>query len=180
MAKKNCCLCGDGPLGFMAKADKVKGIKQTITKKGLGDKLLEFFEDKNDDDEVCLYCFGIMNDGNQSVDGKYQSLQARAGFIEHATESSAEQKERAGQLAKKTPEYKAQWHKDGIIQFKNERIAILQRMWGAQVQFIVAFDEVTKEGYRLMAIDEGKTANAGGFSGGANAYFYFQKMEYVK
>ena len=72
-------------------------------------------------------------------------MQARAGFIEHATESSAEQKERAGQLAKKTPEYKAQWHKDGIIQFKNERIAILQRMWGAQVQFIVAFDEVTRE-----------------------------------
>ena len=40
---------------------------------------------------------------------------------------------------------------------------------------------ITKEGYRLMAIDEGKTIQGGaGFSGGLNAYYYFQKMEYVK
>ena len=39
---------------------------------------------------------------------------------------------------------------------------------------------LTKEGYRLMAIDEGKTGTGGGLSGGVNAYFYFQKMKYVK
>jgi len=55
-------------------------------------------------------------------------------------------------------------------------------MWGSQVQFIVAFDDLTKEGYRLMAIDEGKEGGqaSGGFTGGVNAYFYFQKMEYVR
>jgi len=73
-----------------------------------------------------------------------------------------------------------QWDKNGIIQFKNERMAILQRRWGAQVQFIVAMDEITKEGYRLMAIDEGKEGSGGGFTGGVNAYFYFQKMEFVR
>ena len=53
-------------------------------------------------------------------------------------------------------------------------------MWGQQVQFIVAFDQVTREGFRLMAIDEGKEASAGGFSGGTSSYYYFQKMDYVR
>jgi hypothetical protein len=75
---------------------------------------------------------------------------------------------------------KAQWNKNGIIQFKDEAIAILERRWGSQVQFIVACSQVTKEGYRLMAIDEGKEGSSGGFSGGVNAYFYFQKMDFVR
>ncbi len=76
-------------------------------------------------------------------------------------------------------QYKSQWEKDDVIQFKNERMAILQRMWGKQVQFVIAYDLVTKEGYRLMAIDEGQEAG-GTFRGGSNAYFYFQKMEFIR
>ena len=51
-----------------------------------------------------------------------------------------------------------------------------------QVEFIIAFDDLTEEGYRLMAIDEGKSGgdSSGGFTGGVNAYFYFQNMKYVK
>lgn len=77
---------------------------------------------------------------------------------------------------------KAQWNKNGVVQYKDENIAILQRMWGSQVQFIVACSQVTSEGYRLMAIDEGKEGgqSSGGFTGGVNAYFYFQKMDYVR
>ena len=75
---------------------------------------------------------------------------------------------------------KAKWNKNGVIQFKDEYVAILQRTWGAQVQFIIAYSQLTHEGYRLMAIDEGKTGNTGGFGGGVNAYFYFQKMDYVR
>ncbi len=82
-------------------------------------------------------------------------------------------------LNKRVAEYKKIWNKRGIVQFKNERIAILQRAWGEQVQFIAAFDDLTKEGYRLMAIDEGKTTGDG-FSGGVNSYYYFQKKEFVK
>jgi hypothetical protein len=80
----------------------------------------------------------------------------------------------------KHDEFKSQWDKNGIVQFKNDRVAILKRMVGQQVQFIVAYDKVTEEGYRLMAIDEGITAQGSGFSGGASAYFYFQKMDYVR
>ena len=75
---------------------------------------------------------------------------------------------------------KANWGKNGVVQYKDEGLVILQRMWGQQVQFIVACAQITKEGYRLMAIDEGKEGSSGGFSGGVNAYFYFQKMDYVR
>ncbi len=78
--------------------------------------------------------------------------------------------------------FKREWNKNGVVQFKNERIAILQRMWGQQVQFIVAFDNLTKEGYRCIAHDEGKEGGqaSGGFTGGVNSYFYFQKMDFVR
>jgi len=78
-------------------------------------------------------------------------------------------------------DYKKDWNKRGIIQFKNERIAILQRVWGEQVEFIIAFDDLTKEGYRCIAHDEGKEGGSGlGATGGINSYFYFQKMEFVR
>jgi len=83
-------------------------------------------------------------------------------------------------LVTKHDQTKDQWDKNGVVQFKDEGIAILQRMWGSQVQFIVACSQITKEGYRLMAIDEGKEGSSGGFSGGVNAYFYFQKMDFVR
>jgi len=83
-------------------------------------------------------------------------------------------------LVTKHDQIKSQWDKNGIVQFKDEGLAILQRKWGSQVQFIIACSQVTKEGYRLMAIDEGKEGSSGGFSGGVNAYFYFQKMDFVR
>jgi len=89
-------------------------------------------------------------------------------------------KERWEDINSRADEYERQWDKDGVIQFKTERIAILQRTWGEQMQFIVAFDDLTKEDYRLMAIDEGKTMGGGSWTGGGNAYFYFQRMKYVR
>jgi len=77
-------------------------------------------------------------------------------------------------------QFKAMWQKGRVVQFKNDKIAILMRAHNSQVQFIVAFDQVTREGFRLMAIDEGKEASAGGFTGGVSSYYYFQKMDYVR
>ena len=77
-------------------------------------------------------------------------------------------------------EFKAMWQKGRVVQFKNDKIAILMRAHNSQVQFIVAFDQVTREGFRLMAIDEGKDASAGGFTGGVSSYYYFQKMDFVR
>ena len=90
--------------------------------------------------------------------------------------------ERYRKLSQRIEEYKPSWDKDGVIQYKTEFIAILQRSWGMQVEFIIAFEDLTKEGYRLMAIDEGKSGgdSSGGFTGGVNSYYYFQNMKYVK
>lgn len=89
---------------------------------------------------------------------------------------------RLQELQGRIVKYKPSWDKNGVIQFKNEHIAILQRMWGQQVEFIIAFDDLTKEGYRCIAHDEGKEGgqSSGGFTGGVNSYFYFQKMEFVR
>ena len=84
-------------------------------------------------------------------------------------------------LKTRIPEYKKDWNKRGVIQFKNERIAILQRVLGQQVEFIIAYDDLTDEGYRCIAHDEGKEGGSGlGATGGVNSYFYFQKMKFVR
>lgn len=90
-----------------------------------------------------------------------------------------DKKNRIANLRSRTQRYKASWDKNGVIQYKTESIAILQRTWGAQVEFIIAFDDLTKEGYKLRAIDEGRSAgnSSPGFTGGVNSYFYFQKMD---
>jgi hypothetical protein len=48
------------------------------------------------------------------------------------------------------------------------------------VEFIIAYSDLTKEGYRLMVQDEGKEGSFGGLSGGIDSYYYyFQKIEFV-
>jgi len=105
-------------------------------------------------------------------------------YVQNMMKNNPEQykKERYEQLRRKINIYKPSWDKDGVIQYKTEYIAILQRKWGMQVEFIIAFDDLTKEGYRLMAVDEGKSGgdSSGGFTGGVNSYFYFQNMKYVR
>lgn len=93
-----------------------------------------------------------------------------------AKEAKLQISQLTAELYKHTPEYKKSWDKNGIIQFKNEQIAILKRSWGAQVEFIIAFDDLTTQGYELKAIDEGKTGDAQGISGGINSYYYFQRF----
>ena len=65
--------------------------------------------------------------------------------------------------------YKSEWDKKNVVQFKNERIAILENKHGNQVQFIVAFDQVTKEGYSLMGVSTPEDAGV--------THLYFQKMK---
>ena len=76
--------------------------------------------------------------------------------------------------------YKSEWDKKGTVVYKNERIAILKAENGKVVQFLVAFDQVTKEGYRLMGSGIGldSVSQWTGLAGTANAtYIYFQRMK---
>ena len=84
-------------------------------------------------------------------------------------------------IATEHDRFKATWDKKGTVVYKNERIVILKAENGKVVQFLVAFDQVTKEGYRLMGSGIGldvSSSLAGGFGGTSNiTYLYFQKMK---
>ena len=116
------------------------------------------------DDKVC---------GNCKIKSDEQSKAGNARIKQ-------EMKTHMDSLMQRSGEYKKQWDKNGVIQFKNDRIAILQRAVGRQVEFIVAYDDITRDGYRLMAIDEGKSAGNSDVTGGMNAYFYFQKISVIE
>ena len=77
--------------------------------------------------------------------------------------------------------YKSEWDKKNVVQFKNERIAILKNEHNKQVQFIVAFDQILKEGYVLIGTADSQDSS--GFAskslggGAASVMFYFQKAK---
>lgn len=123
-----------------------------------------------------------MSDGDVICEKCYKEAVQRGEKPRKEFEDKAKQdkSERFTELQKRISQYKPMWDKGGVIQFKNERIAILQRRFGAQVEFIIAFDDLTAQGYELKAIDEGKTAEGQGLTGGVNSYYYFQKKEFVR
>ena len=126
-----------------------------------------------------------LNEEANTVNNSYSNLGTilkQETHVDDKTDTVMSAAKLRGIIVNYASAYKEQWDKNGVVQFKNEHVAILQRFWGQQVQFIIAYDQITKEGYRLMAIDEGKSGGqaSGGFTGGVNAYFYFQRMKYVR
>ena len=83
-------------------------------------------------------------------------------------------------IATEHDRFKATWDKKGTIVYKNERIAILKASTEKFELFLVAFDQVTKEGYRLMGSGIGldSVSQWTGLAGGSNTtYLYFQRMK---
>lgn len=181
------------PMNFSQISDpetlfKVAGIlKQQYSEssqKSLGERLTCSKcgnEDTLDKSRFCHKCGSALFQGSGLLSN---SLYIDQPTLSEGTLLNLEQHkiERYRNLRQRIEEYKPGWDKNGVIQYKTEYIAILQRKWGTQVEFIIAFDDLTREGYRLMAVDEGKSGgdSSGGFTGGVNAYFYFQNMKYVK
>ena len=122
-----------------------------------------------DSDKVCNKCYDVAYDKHHNADKIKKDAEKLA--IQNA------QKAEMAALKARVPEYKPNWNQGGVIEYKDEYCAILYRGRGAQVEFMIAFSDITKEGYRLMVQDEGKTASAGGFSGGVDSYYYFQKLQ---
>ena len=83
-------------------------------------------------------------------------------------------------IATEHDRFKATWDKKGTIVYKNEQIAILKASTEKFERFLVAFDQVTKEGYRLMGSGIGldSVSQWTGLAGGSNTtYLYFQRMK---
>ena len=92
-------------------------------------------------------------------------------------------KERKENLKSRVSQYKPLWDPMNVIQYKDDYCAILQRAGGERVEFLIAFSDLTKEGYRLVAQDKGSqdiglnvTKN---ITKKDTSYYYFQKIEYV-
>ena len=119
------------------------------------------------DDFVCYDCYHKV---------KNEVIQYKKA---HKEEIDRLNKEEDLELEKIENEFKGKWNKNGVIEYKDEYCAILQRLPGARVQFLMAYSDLTREGYRLMAEDEGGSINAAFVKMGVNAYFYFQKIKYV-
>jgi len=56
--------------------------------------------------------------------------------------------------------FKETWNKGGIIEFKNERMAIINKTAGKTVQYIIAMDMVMAQGYKMEGVIPGM-GNAG-------------------
>ena len=149
MSKQVCFLC-EQELGMLNLKWSAKGFLSSR---------VPIPEGMNEEDRVCNECYNL------------EKKQVK----EELKEAKEEFKEITVDLLKRTPEYKKQWDEDGIIQFKNERMAILQKALGKQVEFIIAFDDLTKEGYKLMAIQEIQSADGKSVSG-INSNYFFQKI----
>lgn len=110
-------------------------------------------------DHTCMDCYGKFKKGNRA----------------EASEVKESLQEEDIELTKQVPEFKKFWNKNGVIQFKNDKIAILKRQLGKQVEFIIAYDDLTTNHYELKAIDEGKEGGEG-ITGGISSYYYFQRF----
>ena len=98
---------------------------------------------------------------------------------EEEKENKRLKKEEKKDLEFAEAEVKSKWKKSDTIEYKDEYCAILHRMINNKVQFIKAFSDITKEGYRLMAQDEGSSVIVGFVNAGMDSYYYFQKIEYI-
>ena len=127
---------------------------------GLTDmKKLESPNGMTNDDKICDKCFS-----NLPKNKEYEKQKA----LEN--QQSEEKK-------KKFDEIKSRFEKHGTVIYKDEYCAIVKKI--DDLSFIMAFSDLTREGYRLMAQDEGGQFHLGIASVGAGSYYFFQKIEYV-
>ena len=118
-----------------------------------------------DDKYICEHCYSLIyravNDPSRTEECK-QALEVRLEQIK----IRAALKKRAGA-----------YNHDigGVILFKNKHMAILKNgEWGS---FIVAFDDLTQEGYRCVCQQQYPYTTSDGVS--YDYYYYFQKIEYI-
>ena len=67
-----------------------------------------------------------------------------------------------------------------VIQLKTDSIAILLRKMGKEEEFFAAYEQLTKEGYKLVLLEELRELPiAAGFNFQVGVYFYFQHKKYI-
>ena len=72
------------------------------------------------------------------------------------------------------------WRTKETVQLKTDAIAILWNKRDSEAEFFAAFDEITKEGYRLVWSEVVKAINAGPIAIQIGTYYYFQHRDFIK
>jgi len=120
-------------------------------------------------DLVCTDCY-------QAV--KKEVLEYKKAHKEEIKRSEKKKKEEEKIIL---GEIVGKYRKYNVIKYKDEYCAILEKSGGEgrEMEFIKAFSDLTREGYRMMAQDEGGSFHLGIESVGTNSFYFFQKIEYI-
>lgn len=102
------------------------------------------------------------------------------GKSEEQKEEERIKKEKQDDLQQRVAQYKPLLDRKGVIVYKDEYCVILQKMKSKQVEFIIAFSDLTKEGYQLMARDVSEVIHNISSRDDTSLYYYFQKIDFVK
>jgi len=128
------------------------------------------------DDSVCYDCYHKVK--KEVLEYKKQHKEEidrlnKEEDLELKISKEKEQKENK----QRYDEFKSRFDKYATIKYKDEYCAKVKKI--DDISFIMAFSDLTREGYRLMAQDEGGQFHLGIASVGAGSYYFFQKIEYV-
>lgn len=126
-------------------------------------------------DRVCFNCYHKVK--GDVLKYKKQHKEESIEFEKQYKESEKQYKE---EERKAIDTIRGNIRKWSVIIYKDEYCAIVEKVGTNNVQFLKAFSDLTKEGYRLMVQDEGTSIAFIGLQGGINSFYFFQKIKYVQ
>ena len=95
-------------------------------------------------------------------------------------ELNEEVQENKKQIIGKVKSIKKLWKNKEIVQLKTDAIAVLFKKRGYEDEFFTEFDNLTKEGYRMMLMEPVKALDAGPLDIQIGNYYFFQKGSLIK
>ena len=95
-------------------------------------------------------------------------------------ELNEEVQENKKQIIGKVKSIKKLWKNKEIVQLKTDAIAVLFKKRGYEDEFFTEFNNLTKEGYRMMLMEPVKALDAGPLDIQIGNYYFFQKGSLIK
>jgi hypothetical protein len=180
MARQFCFQCGKKLGRFLQLGLNAIDLKALESPKGM-----------TNNDYICDECFSKLPKNkelekertayhaqfvaNKAVEKEEREKQKELEKEEYKKQKELEEKEDS-ELKKEIDEIKSHFQKGSTV-YKDEYCAIVKKI--DDLTFVKAFRNLTREGYRMMAQDEGGQFHLGIASVGSGSYYFFQKIEYI-
>ena len=101
------------------------------------------------------------------------------GLKEKIKETGGSVKDQLNYMKKDSKYIKEILQSKEVIYLKTEAIAVLIRKKGNEIEFCDSFDNITKEGYKMM-LNEEITDPVPGLNVNLAHVYYFQNVKYIK